>query len=195
VAKRGTGAVIGHPQRDEIERLAWWAMRHNGEKSDDTLSLAQIAEKYGIDRQAIRRHMRRNITHDRAAELTKEIAQQKAVAIGIANGNAGADDVDIMGGMERVVREIDAILERSKEAGDDKLALASLREMRGTLVDVARLLGKLQNHTTLHVEIGDSPEWQRLKAILIDVFREHPAALLTFQQRTRNLRLIETNET
>ena len=94
-------------------------------------------------------------------------------------------------GLQRIVREVDGILRRAKAAGDDQLALTSLRDMRATLMDMARIYGQLQQVTTVNVNVADLPQWQQLKAILVEIFHLHPAAGETFLTKTRHLRLIE----
>jgi hypothetical protein len=63
--------------------------------------------------------------------------------------------------------------------------------MRGTLLDLARLHGQLQNVTTLQVNIAELPQWVQLRNILIEVFNEVPAAREVFARKTRHLKLIE----
>ena len=41
------------------------------------------------------------------------------------------------------------------------------------------------------VRYADLPQWQQLKAILVEVFRLHPSAGETFLTKTGHLRLIE----
>ena len=93
--------------------------------------------------------------------------------------------------VERIVREIDSILRRAKAAGDDQLALISLRDMRQTLMDMARIYGQLQQVTTINVKVAELPQWAQLKTILVEVFRLHPDAGETFMTKTRHMHLIE----
>ena len=99
------------------------------------------------------------------------------------------DRVEIQGGLKRIVKEIEGILERAKQNNDDPLALASLKEMRGTLVDLAKVYGQLRTSLTINVPLADSPEWLDLRTILAGVFSEHPAAGKVFVERARRLNI------
>jgi hypothetical protein len=111
---------------------------------------------------------------ERAAEVDAEINQ---------------DQVDISIGLQRVVREIDDILQRAKAAGDDGMALTALRDMRQTLMDLAKLYGKLREISTVEVKILEAPQWVQLRAILGEVFAAHPAAGQMFLSKTSHLQL------
>lgn len=118
----------------------------------------------------------------------QEIARDKTATL---DKSIDEETVDIKSGMKRIIDEIEIILRRAKDNGDDAFALASLREMRGTLMDVAKLYGKLNDTVNVNVSIGTTPQWLQLRQVLIEVFNQHPDALATFQARTRHLNLIE----
>jgi hypothetical protein len=149
---------------------------------------ARIAERHGLHPDAINRHMRNHVSEERKKEILLEIKREKSAAI---DAEINQDTVDIKEGLQWIVREIDGILRRAKAAGDDTLALTSLRDMRQTLMDMARIYGQLQQITTVNVNVADLPQWQQLKAILVEVFRLHPSAGETFLTKTGHLRLIE----
>lgn len=180
--ERGRGQVADHPQRHEIEKEALKAQR----RMDGAMTLQQVADKYGVTRDLLRYHMRVNMTADRAKELTLEIARDKTAAL-----DAAIDDeqVDINQGLKRIVKEIEEILRRAKDSGDDAFALVSLREMRSTLLDLAKLYGRLNDSVNVNVNIAATPQWAELRQVLIEVFNEHPTALTTFQRKTRHLKL------
>lgn len=149
---------------------------------------ARIADRHGLHPDALDRHNRNHVSEERKKEILLEIKREKTAAI---DAEINRDTVDIKEGLQRIVREIDAILVRAKAAGDDQLALTSLRDMRGTLMDMARIYGQLQQVTTVNVNVADLPQWQQLKAILVEVFRLHPIAGETFLTKTQHLHLIE----
>ena len=99
--------------------------------------------------------------------------------------------MEISGGLQRIVREIDGILQRAKAAGDDGMALTALRDMRQTLMELAKLYGKLREVSTVEVKILEAPQWVQLRAILVEVFNAHPAAGATFIEKTRHLKLLD----
>ena len=149
---------------------------------------ARIADRHGLHPDALDRHMRNHVSEERKKEILLEIKREKAAAV---DAEINRDTVDINEGLQRIVREIDSILRRAKAAGDDTLALTSLRDMRGTLMDMARIYGQLQQVTTVNINVAELPQWQQLKAILVEVFRLHPIAGETFLTKTRHLHLIE----
>ena len=62
--------------------------------------------------------------------------------------------------------------------------------MRQTLMDLAKLYGKLREVSTVDVKILEAPQWVQLRAILGEVFAAHPAAGEMFLSKTRHLQLI-----
>jgi hypothetical protein len=117
--------------------------------------------------------MRIHVSNEQKQAILFQIKREKeaAIAVEIEEG-----DVDITTGLQRIVREIDQILQRAKAAGDDGMAFASLRDMLVTLMDLAKLYGKLREVSTVEVKILGAPQWLQLRAILVEVFNEHRAA-------------------
>lgn len=151
------------------------------------MSMREAAEKFGLTKDIMHRHskhideaLRRKILAQDIRD--NEVAEQQAVA-GVLND----ERVEVQGGLKRVVKEIEEILGRAKEKNDDPLALASLKEMRNTLVDLAKVYGQLKTSLTINVALTDSPEWAELRQVLIDVFRDHPDAERTFVERAHKL--------
>jgi predicted component of type VI protein secretion system len=99
------------------------------------------------------------------------------------------DQVEISTSMKTVLREIEKILNKVKEEDDHVLSLTALRDMRATLMDLGKIYGQLNDKTTIQVSINEAPEWVRLRLILGDVFRDHPAAGSTFLERVNLERL------
>jgi hypothetical protein len=168
--------ICEHRRRAEIERAVLGQF--------DTK--VTIARKHGVHIDAISRHLDRHVTADEKKEILLEVKRDKEAAIGVTP----EEEVDITTGLQRIVREIDQILQRAKAAGDDGMALASLRDMRATLMDLAKLYGKLREVSTVEVKILDAPQWLQLRAILVEVFNDHPAAGAAFLKRTRHLKLL-----
>jgi hypothetical protein len=148
--------------------------------------LNAVARQFGLSQSAVHRHARSHVSEklrrEIAVELTKGTAQ--AVADDL-NGEA----VEIKGGLARIVRELEAILNRAKGRGDDPLALVSLKELRATLLDLAQVYGSLKSELTVNVNLNDSPQWLQLRDVLLDVFERHPQAKQDFIERARFLRL------
>lgn len=75
------------------------------------------------------------------------------------------------------------ILQRAENAGDLRTALAAISQARGTLELLAKLLGELDEGTTVNVLA--SPEWLELRTVIVATLEPHQEA------RSAVLRTIE----
>ncbi len=67
-----------------------------------------------------------------------------------------------------------AILDTAEAAGELRTALAAIREARGNLELLARLLGELQEGATVNVLV--SPQWQQARAVIVGALLPYPDA-------------------
>jgi soluble cytochrome b562 len=163
--------VCEHPFRATIEERVLL--------KETTQSAA--AEKFEVPQAHISRHMKEHIDGERRFEILAKDAQRKQVQKAEQGARAiEAESVDIREGMAHVVREIDALLKRAKTNGDDAFALASLKEMRHALLDLAKVYGQLQEGVTVKIDLNQSPQWQRLRKVLFEVLDMHPEAKADF---------------
>ncbi len=72
-------------------------------------------------------------------------------------------------------RRVLGILDRAEEAGELKTALSAIREARGNLELLAKLLGELDERPVVNLNI--SPEWLQLRAVIVGALEAHPEAL------------------
>ena len=68
-----------------------------------------------------------------------------------------------------------AILEKAEKAGELRTALGAIREARGNLELLAKLLGELDEQPV--VNLNFSPEWLELRAVIVGALAPHPEAL------------------
>ena len=68
-----------------------------------------------------------------------------------------------------------SILGRAEEAGELKTALSAIREARGNLELLAKLLGELDERPVVNLTV--SPEWLQLRAVIVGALEPHPEAL------------------
>jgi hypothetical protein len=142
--------VCTHPDRTEID-----------EALVGGVSSAEIAGRYRtIGERAIRRHRTNHVPETLAkAHEAEEVAR--------------ADSL-----LEQV-RELQEraleILDKAEEAGELRTALGAIREARGNLELLARLLGELDERPTVNLSI--SPEWLELRAVIVTALEPHPEAL------------------
>jgi hypothetical protein len=66
------------------------------------------------------------------------------------------------------------ILDKAEAADDLRTALGAIREARGNLELLAKLLGELDECPTLNVTV--SPEWLELRTVIVGALEPHPQA-------------------
>ncbi len=142
--------VCTHPKREQIDLALV-----------ESVSAAEIAGRYRtLGERAVRRHRSnhlpaRMVMAEKAAELVE------------------ADNLlDQVGDLQR--RAL-GILGRAEEAGELKTALSAIREARGNLELLAKLLGELDERPVVNLNI--SPEWLQLRAVIVGALEPHPEAL------------------
>ena len=67
-----------------------------------------------------------------------------------------------------------AILGKAEEAGELRTALSAIREARGNLELLAKLLGELDERPVVNLNV--SPEWLQLRAVIVGALEPHPDA-------------------
>jgi hypothetical protein len=77
------------------------------------------------------------------------------------------------------VRDLQAraysILDKAEGTGDLRTALGAIREARGNLELLAKLLGELDERPVVNLTV--SPEWMELRAMIVWALQPHPEAL------------------
>jgi hypothetical protein len=66
------------------------------------------------------------------------------------------------------------ILDKAEAADDLRTALGAIREARGNLELLAKLLGELDDRPQVNVLV--SPEWLELRAVIVGALEPHPQA-------------------
>jgi hypothetical protein len=142
--------VCAHPKREEIDRALV-----------EGVSAAEISGRYRtIGERAVRRHRSNHLP-------AKLVMAEKAAEV------AEADNLlDQVGDLQR--RAL-AILDKAEAAGELKTALSAIREARGNLELLAKLLGELDERPAVNLNV--SPEWLELRAVIVTALEPHPEAL------------------
>ncbi len=138
-----------HPKREEIDRALV------GETSN--LSVSSV---FGVSESAVRRH--------KANHLPAKLVMATKVAE-VAEADTLLDQVKGLQGRAY------AILEKAEETGELRTALGAIREARGNLELLAKLLGELDERPVVNLNI--SPEWLELRAVIVGALEPHPQAL------------------
>jgi hypothetical protein len=143
-----TCSVCSSERRSEIERalVAGEPFRH-------------IAARFDTSTGSLQRH--------KAEHLPAKLVMAKE-----AEEVAEADDLLYQ------VRDLQSraygILDKAESAGDLRTALGAIREARGNLELLAKLLGELDERPQVNVLV--SAEWQEVRAVIIQALEPHPEA-------------------
>jgi hypothetical protein len=142
--------VCEHPDREAIDEALV-----AGESS------AVIAGRYRtIGERAIRRHRTNHLPEKLAkAHEAEEVARADSLLEQVRDLQERALD----------------ILDQAEEAGELRTALGAIREARGNLELLAKLLGELSDQPQVNVLV--SPEWLELRAVIVTALEPHPQAL------------------
>jgi hypothetical protein len=118
-----------------------------------------VAKRFELSESAVYRHKVEHLP----AQLLKAREVEEA---------ARADDL-----LDQV-RDLQAhaldILERAEKAGDLRTALAAISQARGNLELPGKLAGELDERPQVNVLV--SPEWLKLRAVIVGALEPHPAA-------------------
>jgi hypothetical protein len=140
--------VCVHPKREEIDRALV------GETSN--LSVSSL---FGVSESAARRH--------KANHLPAKLVMARA-AEEVAQADSLLDQVRDL--QERAL----GILDKAEGAGELRTALSAIREARGNLELLAKLLGELDDRPQVNISI--SPEWLELRTVIVGALEPHPQA-------------------
>ena len=121
--------------------------------------LRDISGHYGVSKSALSRHQSDHLP----SNLTKaKDAHEAAHADGLL--------VQVKDLQTRAL----SILDQAEAAGDLRTALSAIREARGNLELLAKLLGELQQEGTINITVN--PEWVELRAVIVQALAPHPEA-------------------
>ncbi len=143
-----TCTVCEHPKRGAIDKaLAGGASNRS------------VASLYDVSEASVRRHKGNHLP-------AKLVLAEKAAEV------AEADD--LLEGVRRLQRKTLAILEAAEAGKEYRTALGAIREARGNLELLAKLLGELDDRPQVNVLV--SSEWLELRATIVTALEAHPQA-------------------
>lgn len=152
--------ICTHDRRAEIDKALV-----------DGEPLRNIAGRFGTSATTLHRHKAEHLP----------VALVKATA---AAEVAQADD--LLAQVRDLQRRSLDILAQAENAGDLRVALAAIGQARGNLELLARLLGELQDQRVQIAVLVASPEWARLRAVILAALDAHPAARLAVAEAIRD---------
>jgi hypothetical protein len=142
--------VCEHPGRESVDKALVGGASNRS-----------VASLYDVSEAAVRRH--------KANHLPAKLAMAQA-----AEEVAEADNLlDQVKGLQARAY---ALLDKAEAAGELRTALSAIREARGNLELLAKLLGELDERPVVNLHV--SPEWLELRAVLVTALAPHPEALV-----------------
>lgn len=118
-----------------------------------------VARQYGLSKDAVARH--------RDEHLPVALTAAKG-----AEDAARADD--LLAQVRQLQVRAHRILEKAEATGDLRAALGAIREARGNLELLAKLLGELNDQPTVNVMV--SPEWVSIRTVVLGALGPFPDA-------------------
>jgi hypothetical protein len=141
--------VCEHPKRETIDRELV-----GGASNRSVASLNCVSEA------AVRRHKANHLP-------AKLVMAEKAAEVVEASS--------LLRQVGDLQRRALAILDKAEETGELRTALSAIREARGNLELLAKLLGDLDERPVVNVLL--SPEWLELRTVIVGALEPHPEAL------------------
>ena len=143
-----TCTVCSHPEREVIDR-----------QLVEGIAFPALVAEYRVSKDALSRHKANHLPAKLVlAEKAEEVAQ--------------ADD--LLDQVRDLQGRALAILDKAEATGELRTALSAIREARGNLELLAKLLGELSDAPQINLTV--SPEWLELRTTIITALDPHPQA-------------------
>jgi hypothetical protein len=150
--------VCVHPQRDEIDKILV-----NGEP------YRYIALQYHVSEMSLSRHK----SHLNGLLLKAKNSQEVAQADNLL------DDV------KDLQNKALSILSKAEAEKDYRAATSAIREARGCLELLAKLLGELNDRPQINILIA--PEWITLRNVILEALQPYPEARISISMALESL--------
>jgi hypothetical protein len=123
--------------------------------------MRDLAAKYRVSPDAMERH--------NAAHLPAKLAKA-------AEAKEVVEARDLLSQVRELQSRARGILDKAEEAGDLRAALGAIREARGNLELLAKLLGELDESKNVNVVL--SPEWLNVRTVILGALVPYSEARL-----------------
>jgi hypothetical protein len=148
-------AVCSHADKEIIDEALVWG-----------LAFPALVAKYRVSKDSLSRH--------KANHLPATLA--KAHEAGeVARGD------DLLADVRDLHSRAYSILDKAEGAGDLRTALGAIREARGNLELLAKLLGELDERPVTNVLV--SAEWVMVRTAMLEALGPHPQARIAVAER------------
>ena len=118
-----------------------------------------IAKRFGVSAAAVQRHSR-----DHIPQLLVKASEALEVA----------DADDLLAQVQDLQARTLGILDAAETSHEHRTGLSAIREARGNLELLAKLLGELDERPQVNVLV--SPQWLELRAVVVNALGPHPQA-------------------
>lgn len=133
---------------------------------------AAIAERWGLSKDAVRRH-RAHLSPALKAVATKRATQ--GVRTGVDRLEALADQAE-------------AVLDEARTAGNSRLQLEAIKRLESIVANIMRTTGELDERPQVNVlNLATSPEWGVTRSALLDALGPFPEAATAVSARLAEL--------
>jgi hypothetical protein len=158
--------VCDHPQRAAIDQaLATGEVYRN------------VARKFGISKSAAVRHKQLHLAphlaralgeaqETEATKLVRERESRRVQDIGHA--------IDVVRQLQAINAACLEILQKSRASGKDAVSLGAVDRIHRQIELQARLLGELEDGTTVNVLVA--PEWHQVRLLIVNALNPYPEA-------------------
>lgn len=155
------------------------------------MSMEQAGRELGVSGMSVARYVT-TIPDDERLAIVAQAFHDSKVQTALQHAaivNEFGDDTDK--DLKWVLRELKALLESA--SGDDEkvLKLGTLKELRQSLMALADLHGKLNKKMEIHLNLNESPQFIKLRQIILTVLDRHPEAKADFLDEMRILKVID----
>ncbi|GAA6745311.1 hypothetical protein Thermus71318_08120 [Thermus brockianus] len=148
--------ICTHPQREEIDR-----------ELAEGRSIRDIARRYSVSRPSLHRHR----TH--VQDAIQQAIEAKVVSVGAS----------VLDRIRELNREARSLLEEARSKGRYAAAVQAIGAATRLLELEAKLLGELDERPSVQVALVASPEWARLRAVVLEALAPYPEARAALVER------------
>lgn len=155
------------------------------------MSMEQAGRELGVSGMSVARYVT-TIPDDERLAIVAQALHDSRVQTAMKNAAVAdqfGDDVDT--DLKWVLGELKALFQSAKGDEDKLLQLGTLKEVRQSLMALAELHGKLNKRIDIHLNLNESPQFIRLRQIILSVLDRHPEAKADFLDEMRVLKVID----
>ena len=128
------------------------------------VSYRNVAKRFeGVSLAGVQRHAARHLSTTLQAVHARRVAEDEASA------------ATALDRFEELYGRASALLEAAEREGQGRMALDAIRELRGLLERIARITGELDDRPQV-VNVLVSPEWQQVRAAIVQALMDFPEA-------------------